>query len=102
MSFFFSLIFHILFVSSLLYLLISFCIWFSFCLYIFWFWLQYWPLFVFSSVSISLSLMLWKKLMVHYHIQFGLCSVRRPYMNLLNFIVYYHNIARYIFNEDLW
>ena len=24
----------------------------------------------------------------------GLCSVRRPYMNLLNFIVYYHNIAK--------
>jgi len=29
--------------------------------------------------------------MVHYHIQCDLCSVRRPYMNLFNFIVYYHN-----------
>jgi hypothetical protein len=43
---------------------------FSICLYIFWFWLLYWLLFVFSSsVSISLSLLLWKRLMVHYHIQ---------------------------------
>jgi hypothetical protein len=24
----------------------------------------------------------------------GLCSVHRPYMNLLNFIVYYHNKAK--------
>ena len=51
--------------------------------------------FVFSSSDcISRSLLLWKRLMVHYHIQCGLCSVRRPYMNLLNFIVYYHNIAK--------
>jgi hypothetical protein len=55
---------------------------FSF-VFISWFWLQYWYLFVFSSsVYISLSLLLWKRLMVHYHIQCGLCSVRRPYINL--------------------
>jgi hypothetical protein len=36
---------------------------FPFCLYIFSFWLLYWLLFVFSSsVSISLSLLLWKRL----------------------------------------
>ena len=68
---------------------------FSFYLYIFWFWLLNWSLFVFpSSVSISLSLLLWKRLMVHYHIQCGLYSVRGPHMDLLNFIVYYHNIVK--------
>jgi hypothetical protein len=40
--------------------------------------------------------------MVNYHIQCGLCSVRRTYMNLLDFIVYYHNISKYMFAEDLW
>jgi hypothetical protein len=43
-----------------------------------------------------------ENVMVNYHMQCGLCSVRRPYMNLLNFIVYFHNIAKYIFAEDLW
>ena len=43
-----------------------------------------------------------EKAMVNYHIQCGLCSVRRTYMNLLDFIVYYHNIAKYMFAEDLW
>ena len=46
---------------------------------------------VLSSGTIgSLSVLL----MVHYHIHCGLCSVRRPYMHLLNFIVYYNNIAK--------
>ena len=93
-SFFFFFDFHVLFVSFLLQLLIFVCICFHFAstMYIFLFWLPYWPLFVFSSsVSISHSLLLWKRLMVHYHIQCGLCSVCRLYMNLFNFIVYYHN-----------
>ena len=47
----------------------------------------------FFGVSFT-QLLLWKRLMVHYHIQCGLYSVRRPYTNLLNFIVYYHNIAK--------
>jgi hypothetical protein len=47
-----------------------------------------------SSVSVSLSLLLWKSLMVHFHIQCGLYSVRGPHMDLLNFIIYYLNIAK--------
>jgi hypothetical protein len=88
---FFFFDFHILFVSFLLHFLMFVCIWFNLSLYLL-ILATIWSLFVFSSsVSISHSLLLWKRLMVHYHIQCGLCSVCRLYMNLFNFIVYYHN-----------
>ena len=63
MSFFLFFDFHVLVVSFLLPLLICCLYLFSCCLYIFSFWLLYWLLFVLSSsVSISRSLLLWKRL----------------------------------------
>jgi hypothetical protein len=92
---FFFFDFHVLFVSFHLHLLIFVCICFHFVSISFDFGYYVGLFLCFLLLSLfSLILLLWKRLIVHYHIQFGLCSVRRPYMNLLNFFVYYHNIAK--------
>ena len=92
---FFFFDFHVLFVSFRLHLLIFVCICFHFVSISFDFGYYVGLFLCFLLLSLfSLILLLWKRLMVHYHIQFGLCSVRRPYMNLLSFLVYYHNIAK--------
>jgi hypothetical protein len=86
--------FHVHFVSFLLRLLIFVCIFFILSLYLLILATKLAPFCVSFFCVYFTQLLLWKRSMVHYHIQCGLYSVRRPYMDLLNLIVYYLNIAK--------
>jgi hypothetical protein len=93
-SFFFFFDFHILFVFFLLHLLIYVCICFHFVSISFDFGYYIDPFCVFFFCLYFTQFIVVEKVNGSLSYTIGLCSVRRPYMNLLNFIVYYHNIAK--------